>query len=338
MRYIGSKILLLDRISSFIPKNVETFCDIFAGTASVGRHLKTSYKLISNDILYFSFVLQKAYLELKEEPSFFDFISKFNIHPIDYFNNKINSYSFYDKPFIFENYSPNQNCKRMYFSNENALKIDYIRQFIEQLLKDGMIKQCEYYYLLASLIEAVSLVSNTTGTYGAYLKNWDNRSLKPLTLSRLNIICVDKIENQCFNEDSNFLIDKISGDVLYIDPPYNSRQYASNYHILETIARYDNPKIHGITGIRECNDLKSNFCLKNKARQELEDLVYKAQFKHIILSYNSEGIIDEMEIENILKKIGIPSSYKYEKIPYRRYKNSKKAIDYVNELLFYIQK
>ncbi len=338
MRYIGSKILLLDKISSFVPVDTESICDIFAGTASVGKYFKRTHKLISNDILYFSFVLQKAYLGLSKEPKFLEFKKRFNLHPIDYFNSTIKPYNIQSNPFVYENYSPNENCQRSYFSNENALKIDYIRQALQQLLCDDTINQNEYFYLLASLIEAVSLVSNTTGTYGAYLKIWDKRSLKPLTLSRLNIDDSKKTDNLCFNENSNYLIDKISGDVLYIDPPYNSRQYAPNYHILETIARYDNPKINGVTGIREYSDLKSNFCVKNKARLELENLISKANFKYIILSYNSEGIISKNEIEHILKKYAKRSSYKCEKIPYRRYKNNKNTKDEVNELLFYIEK
>ena len=338
MRYIGSKILLLDKISSFIPKSTRTLCDIFAGTASVGRYFKKSHNLISNDILYFSFVLQKAYLQLCKEPKFSKFIAQFNRHPIDYFNSKNSPNDFINKPFICENYSPNGNCQRSYFSVENALKIDYIRQSIEQFLKDEIINQDEYYYLLASLIEAVSLVSNTTGTYGAYLKIWDKRSLKPLTLSLLNINFYKKTNNLCFNENSNSLIGKVSGDVLYIDPPYNSRQYAPNYHILETIARYDYPKISGVTGMRDYTNLKSNFCIKTKAKIELENLVSKADFKHIVLSYNSDGIISEIDIENTLKKFGKECTYKCEKIPYRRYKSNKEAKNDVNELLFYIEK
>ncbi|ERJ21862.1 ulcer associated adenine specific DNA methyltransferase [Campylobacter concisus UNSW3] len=338
MRYIGSKILLLDKISSFIPKNTNILCDIFAGTASVGKYFKKSHNLISNDILYFSFILQKAYLGLYEEPKFSKFIAKFNAHPIDYFNKIACSNEFLNKPFIYENYSPSNNCQRSYFSVENALKIDYIRQSIEQFLQDKIINQNEYYYLLASLIEAVSLVSNTTGTYGAYLKIWDKRSLKPLTLSRLDIDFCKKTDHLCFNENSSSLIDRIAGDVLYIDPPYNSRQYAPNYHILETIARYDYPKISGVTGVRDYANLKSNFCIKAKAKIELENLVSKADFKHIILSYNSEGIISETEIQNILKKYGKKSTYKCEKIPYRRYKSNKEAKNDVCELLFYIEK
>lgn len=338
MRYIGSKILLLDKISSFIPKNSRSICDIFAGTASVGRYFKQSHKLISNDILYFSFVLQKAYLGIKKEPSFAIFKKKFNTHPIDYFNKATEPYKIINKPFVYENYSPNEKCKRLYFNSKNALKIDYIRQSLELYLEDNTITQDEYYYLLASLIEAISLISNTTGTYGAYLKTWDKRSLKPLTLSRLDINFCEKMDNLCFNENSNSLIDKISGDVLYVDPPYNSRQYAPNYHILETIARYDYPKISGVTGMRDYASLKSNFCIKAKAGKELDDLISRANFRHIILSYNSEGIISEREIENTLKKYGKESTYKCEKIPYRRYKSNKKAKSEVNEMLFYIKK
>ena len=96
------------------------------------------------------------------------------------------------------------------------------------------------------------------------MKNWDKRSLKKLELNPLNIINNNK-KNKSYNEDCNNLIKKIEGDILYLDPPYNSRQYLPNYHLLETIAKYDDPKIKGKTGIREYENQKSNFCNKSYA-------------------------------------------------------------------------
>jgi adenine-specific DNA-methyltransferase len=196
----------------------------------------------------------------------------------------------------------------------------------------------EYYYLLASLLEGVPFVSNITGTYGAYLKDWDKRALKKFEMLRFNIKN-NNYDNKCYNVDSNNLIKEIRGDILYIDPPYNSRQYLPNYHLLETIAKYDSPKLIGKTGIREYEEEKSKYCTKSEASTQLEDLIQNAKFNHIILSYNQDGILEKEQIEAILKKYGEKNTYKFYEIPYKKYLNklTKKA-DVHFEYVFYIKK
>lgn len=240
--------------------------------------------------------------------------------------------------FIYQNYSPTPNCDRQYFSNENAIKIDYIRQTIEEWLDKKLISHDEYHYLLAGLLEAVPFIFNIAGTYGAYLKHWDKRSQNQLLLIRLEVTKNNK-QNKCFNVDANELIKNISGDVLYIDPPYNSRQYAPNYHVLETISKYDSPNIYGKTGLRPYQEIKSKYCLKSKVLNEFEFLIKTAKFKHIILSYSTEGIMSVEDIESILKKYGDDKTYKLKKIPYRRYKHRPGNVEHeLHELLFYIKK
>lgn len=119
----------------------------------------------------------------------------------------------------------------MYLSIENASRIDFIRQSINKWKEQGLITDLEYFYLLAVLIEAVSYISNISGTYGAYLKHWDRRALGRLTLEPINIVNNSK-KNSAYNK----LVKTLRGDILYIDTPYNSRQYITNYHLLETIA------------------------------------------------------------------------------------------------------
>ncbi len=334
MRFIGSKISLLKEIESILPTYIkgQTFCDIFSGTACVARYFKQKYKIISNDLLYFSYVLQKAYLCNNERPTFMGL----ELNPLDFLNNNMGNLS---SAFFYENYSPNKHNERMFFTNENALKIDFIRQTIEEWYIQNNINQDEYFYLLACLIEAVPFVSNTTGTYGAYLKIWDKRALKTLTLNPIELTTTNTTKHFVFNRDAKELIREISGDILYLDPPYNSRQYGANYHILETIAKYDNPQIKGKVGIREYRELKSKFCNSKKALSELEYIVKKANFKHIVLSYNDEGIMSMLDIENLLRQYAKFESYKMKKIPYKRYKRtSEEAKSHINELLFYIEK
>ena len=322
MRFIGSKRLLLKNIEYVISQNIlkheklNTFCDIFSGTTIVSQYFKNKYKIISNDLLYFSYCLHNSYIELIQKPNFKNL--KISLEIEEYLNNL----NFIQKGFIFKNYSPGGKEDRKYLSKENATIIDGLRINFEKWLSEKKINDLEYFYLVSLVIEATPFVSNIAGTYGAYLKNWDKRSFKKIELKPLNIID-NKKNNKSYNEDCNKLIKKIEGDILYLDPPYNSRQYLPNYHLLETIAKYDDPIIRGKTGIREYKNQKSNFCNKSFAEDALESLVENANFKYIILSYNSEGIITEKKLEKLLKKYSKKLFKKY-RINYRRYKKYKK--------------
>lgn len=342
MRYIGNKTNLLKNINQVIKDNCDgnekVFCDLFSGTSSVARFFKNRYKIISNDILYFSYVLQRATITNNEIPDFEKLKNKLNVENVLDYLETININRKKYKTFIYDNYSPNDNCERMYLTPENAKRIDYIRTTIEKWKKENLIKENEYFYLLATLIEGVPFVSNITGTYGAYLKDWDKRAFKKFEMIRLNVVNNNE-ENECYREDANELIKKVSGDILYIDPPYNSRQYLPNYHLLETIARYDEPKINGKTGIRTYTEEKSNYCIKSKVYDELEELIKNAKFKHIIMSYNQEGLLKREEIEQILKKYGDKDTYKLYQIPYKQYENKlTKKIEKHYEYIFYIKK
>lgn len=125
------------------------------------------------------------------------------------------------------------------------------------------------------------------------------------------------VDCKVYNEDISELIKNVSGDILYLDPPYNARQYCSNYHLLETIARYDNPEIKGKTGLRDYADQKSVFCIKNKVADAFNELIKNAKFKYIFLSYNNEGLMSFDTIEKIMRKYG---KYKVYMQQYRRFK------------------
>jgi len=187
---------------------------------------------------------------------------------------------------------------------------------IEKWKNKKLITENEYFYLLACLIEAADKVANTASVYEAFLKDLKKSAQKPIVITPLDLIFKDK-KYEVYNKDSKKLIKEIKGDILYLDPPYNTRKYDTNYHILETIALYDNPKIKGKTGVRVEETKKSNYCLKNKAAIELEDLIKNAKFKYILLSYNDEGIIPIEEIESIMKKYG---NYKRYEKRHKRFK------------------
>lgn len=344
MRFIGSKALLLDNIEHVVNVNTtgkeRIFCDLFSGTSAVARHFKPYYEVYSNDLLHFSYVIQKATIENNLKPKFpklvaigivdpFKFLEETQIDTLNYSD---------DKNFITKHYTPHDDCERMYISNKNATRIDFIRNTIEAWKKTDLLDETEYYYLLAGLIEGVPNISNITGTYGAYLKQWDKRTFKEFEMARLDVIDNNRI-NKCYNKDANKLIQDLEGDILYLDPPYNSRQYAPNYHLLETISKYDYPKIQGITGMRPYEDAKSSFCVKSEVLEAFEDLIDKASFTNIILSYSTDGLMAPEQIETILKKHGLPKTYKKYEIPYRKYKSKvSKETRTLNEYLFYIKR
>lgn len=336
MRYIGSKSKLITQIEEFIEDCIpnytscSTFLDLFSGTGIVSRHLKTKFEVTTNDILYFAYILSKGHITLNNRPNFDGLRRVGVIDPIEHLN-EIEE----ETGFISRNYSE-QHSARMYFSTRNAQRIDAVRLKLDYWLMQGLITQDEFDYLLACLIEAVPFVANITGTYAAYLKHWDNRAFKRLTLKHPELINNNRC-NQAFNLPAEQLAKKVIADIAYIDPPYNTRQYGSNYHLLETIAKYDDPIIKGVTGIR-ADTVSSDFCKKATAFQALERIVNNLNCSHIIISYNSDGILSKAEIEQILCKIGDASTLKFKSIDYRPYKSKKSATSSVEEYLFYIKK
>ncbi len=322
MRYYGNKTKLLPFIEKVVKKtgiNVNsTFVDLFSGTSAVGKHFKKlGYKVYSNDNLEFAYTLSKTFIELNELPKFIRLKKELSIKEnkkiFDYLNNLKPT----EEGFIFQNYSPNGG--RKYFSDENALKIDTIRKQIHDWKQNKIINELEYYYLITSLLRAVNLVSNVSGTYAAFLKNWDKRALKPLILKEVEIIPSTQ-RNKAFKQDANKLIKNLNADILYLDPPYNTRQYASNYFILELIAEgwFDKkPKIYGKTGMREYKMQKSKYCSKLTATSTLSDLIQNVKAKCLILSYNNEGILQKKDILEILSKLGNVEVFESEHKRYR---------------------
>lgn len=343
MRFIGNKTQLLENIKEVIDKhvtNAEVFCDIFSGTASVARYFKQWYTVYSNDLLYFSYCLQRGTIEVPKKPQYDTLAQKKGIKdPITYFNSMSTEDMEelpQDRRFFQNNYAPTGG--RMYVTDSNALRIDYVRNTIEDWHNAQLINDDEYYYLIASVVEGIPYVSNIAGTYGAFSKTWDRRSYKVFELIDLPVVENHK-KNRSFNLDGPKLLEVISGDILYVDPPYNERQYLPNYHVLETAAKYDNPVLRGVTGQRPYEGQKSDFCKKKTVVDAFDLLMKNAKFKHIILSYNTDGIMTLDEIKTTMCKYGKPETFEINYIPYRRFKSrSDTRTDDLKELLIYIEK
>ena len=319
MRYIGGKSLMLKNIQDSIENNTENvhiITDMFSGTGIVAQSLKScGYAVIANDILYFSYVLNKGCLEMNE-PIGQD-IRELIAH-LNNLNADNSPWFDLDTAFIYQHYSPHNDCRRMYFQCDNAIKIDLIRQEIERMR--GEIAETEYYYLLSLLIKAVPFVSNITGTYGAYLKYWDKRTYKPLFLEE-NTIEHSDVQCRCYNMEALDLARQTASDLTYLDPPYNARQYLPNYHILETIARYDHPVIKGVSGQRVDPEKLSDYCRKGKAANAFRTLFNAINSRYLLLSYNNEGLLSTEEMTQLLMESGKPDTFRLFEFDYRRYKN-----------------
>lgn len=336
MRYIGGKGDLLNYIKNALGGiSGSSVIDIFAGSGAVSSALAASgYKVLSNDILYFSYVVNRALLTPNEKVD----LSKGYIERLNALTLESSGFCLNDC-FIWQNYSPHEGCDRMYFQEKNALKIDLVRLTIEKWLKEGDINEDEYFCLLSRLIAAVPFVSNIAGVYGAYLKHWDARSYKDLTLTYLLQDNVSLSGCAAFNKNYQDLLDEVSADALYADPPYNGRQYLPNYHILETIARYDYPQISGISGMREYGESeKSDFCSKTKVHSAFESLIAKADVGRIVISYNNEGLIPTKDLTEICRSYSKEDSFRLEELPYRRYKSHSNGSDVVLEQLYMFDK
>lgn len=322
MNYIGSKFSLIDFLKTSISKTLESngevrtpgemiFADLFAGTGVVcGSFKQDGYYLIANDIQYYSYVITKHIVENN---------GNLNKERCAQLISELNNLEGVEG-FIYNNYSfegtEGQEFRRMYFTEYNAKKCDAIRIAIENMRNDRQITENEYFFLLASLINSIDKYANTASVYGAYLKNFKNSALREMKLEPLPIIH-GNVGCKVYNENINELIKHVSGDILYLDPPYNARQYCTNYHLLETIAKYDNPIIYGKTGLREYSGQKSDFCIKGKVEKAFAELIKNANFKYIFLSYNNEGLMSSETIERIMKKYG---KYKLYIQDHRRFK------------------
>lgn len=318
MNYIGSKKTLLPFIYDSINSNTKNledkiFCDLFSGTGIVGSFFKDkTKKVIANDMEYYSYILNRNYIQntgLFEIP--FEPIQK--------------------EGFIYNNYCLGSGSKRMYFSDENGKYIDGIRDQIEFYKADEDL----YNFLLCSLLECADKVANTASVYGAFLK-----TLKASASRRIDLIAYQPIvgnKGEVFQEDANSLIRKIKGDILYLDPPYNSRQYGSNYHMLNTIAYNKEFEPKGITGLPDYN--KSKYSSKVLVEETFEDLITNANFEDIYISYNNEGIINIDRFKSILEKYGKYEVFKFD--GYNRFKadsSRNNSATKTTEFLHYLKK
>lgn len=335
MRYLGNKESIAPFIreafeeKDLLNKNFVLF-DAFAGTGSVSVELQEGFrKIIINDNLKWASYYSKSRIL----SSSFEW-KKIGQDPIDFLNKE----SKLTKGFIYQNYAPSSSG-RMYFSDYNAQRLDYFRITIQEWFEAELISSSEFEYLISCVIEAMSKVANIAGVYGAFLKKWDSRALKPILLSHLpqkKGKIPSEVEN--YNSPIEDIISDVECDVLYLDPPYTQNQYGTQYHLPETITLYDSPSVSKVTGSRPTGPMRSDWSKDLKVHILLDSLLSKTRATHIFLSYSSDGLMSKDFIESVFKRYGKRDTYKLFKIPYKYYQNWKsKKKEGHEEYLFYIE-
>lgn len=321
-RFLGNKYKLLGFIEDIVNEKCNgfsVFCDIFAGTGVVGdRFNEKNIKIISNDFLASNYIPLRAFLGTTKVD--FDDIER----KIELLNNlKTNRDNYFSKHF-----------GNTYFTLENARKIGAIREKIDKISKD----ENEKTILITSLIYAVDKVANTVGHYDAYRKKLD--TFQPLRFLIPDFDPEDNLINEVYQQDANKLIREIDCDILYIDPPYNSRQYSDAYHLLENLATWEKLPVYGIAKKMDRSHLKSEYCLKS-APKAFAELIENARSKHILLSYNNTGDsrdgrsnarISDEQIVNVLKSRGEVEIFERD---YKAFTTGKSDTDGHTERVFY---
>lgn len=297
-RYLGAKTKLLDFIDTTISRECgkfSTLLDLFGGTGVVANHFFDRKKILINDLLesnYHSYVTWFGSGRASEKK-------------LSNIVNGINSIGYFSSNYFSVNYG------NRYFSLDNAKKIGFIRSEIEKLSLSNEINSREKSILLTSLIYSADRVANTCGHYDAYRKKIDKNSLFQLKLLKFNT-CENNYA-EIFQKDANELVRKVYADVVYIDPPYNSRQYGDAYHLLENLVAWDKPKLVGIAKKKlDRSVTKSKYCTR-EANLVFTDLIGNIQAKYIVVSYNnmeqrgnvrSQAKISRQEIEETLLRRG----------------------------------
>lgn len=334
MRYLGNKDSIIHEIKNLLEdKNILNrelrFFDAFCGTGSVADAFKNYYDIIINDNLEWSVRYAKGRIN-----SYNCKFKNLGFDPIEYFNSNSNV----EHGFMYNNYSPG-GSERMYFTADNASRIDYFRKTIEEWKSNNLLTDDEYCYLLACLIESVSDVSNTAGVYGAYLKNWDNRAKKPIVFDKVDSKNVSSKSLISFNDKIENIIEDVECDILYLDPPYTQNQYGTQYHLLETLIKDDSPSISKITGSRSTSPMRSDWSKEYKVHILFDKILAKTKAKYIVFSYSIDGFMSKDFIEASLKRYGKSETYECRKISYKKYQNwkSKKFNEHF-EYLFFIEK
>jgi adenine-specific DNA-methyltransferase len=360
VRYLGNKTklvpFLLDVLRG-LDVSPGVVCDPFAGTGSVGRALKIAgWRVHGGDLLALSYAYQVSRVELDRTPEF-----PATLREPAARSGRSLSYAEVlrslerlppARGFVTEHFTPagseGERHGRMYFTPENGGAIDAIRDRIASWTDAGLLDRRREQLLLATLIQAADRVANTTGVYASFVKSWQPNALKELRLRPIRPTVPPTEEARgctSFQGPAEHLVRRRGPvDLIYLDPPYNERQYPGYYHLPELIARgwHPPPHLRGKTGLIPDEALRSDWCRRGRCDAALRSLLEAADSRHILLSYNDEGLIPPERIEQAFRETGSPDTFRMFGRGYRRYRSDsdrpgrRYRADAVRESVYYV--
>lgn len=313
MRYIGNKTRLLPFIRRTLERSgigVGSVHDAFAGTASVSRELKgLGWRVHSSDLLASSYVFQRAYVVANSADS--------SIHSLARALEQLPPVT----SFISRHFSPAGG--RMYFTTENAGRIDVAREELDRMRSARGLDDDSYYLLLAGIIEGADRVANTAGVYASYMKRWQANARR-----RFKIEIEEPIAGA--EPATAYLMDAVEAaraagevDLIYIDPPYNSRQYVAYYHIPEILARGWSdgaPAIRGKVGLLAGQEGRSDWSHGRRVERLFSGLLAASSARYALISFNSEGHLAPERLMSLLERAAVDGNVAHFTQRYRRYR------------------
>lgn len=338
-RYIGNKTRLthwlISRIGELAPAG-GTVADPMCGTASVSEALRGSgFRVIAADIMTFSVHHARVRLLLNSAPPFEGLGFRYrevlgllnDLRPVEglFFR----EYSPCGKPFSGDE-------PRKYLSASNASRLDAASRQIRAWFEEGLITDLENSLLRHDLVLATNRVANIAGTYGHYRSQFSTASMSQMTLLPTSFRGEFRTDHVVMQGPAEDLASQIVADVCYIDPPYMKRQYAANYHLIETVARGDEPEAIGVSGLRPWRDQYSVFCTRTRIQNAFQRLIQNADCGVFLISYSSDGLLKENELAELFGPLG---EYSLERRVFPRFKSNQSALGpHVTEYLITLLK
>jgi adenine-specific DNA-methyltransferase len=363
VRYLGNKTKLLPAIEGLLQEKgiapPGVFFDVFSGSGAVARRMKQlGWRVVANDHLACAATQARAAIELDEPPTFEFALRRpdvrsfvhstageaaiaavagdpdaWELRAVIAFLNQVPGV----EGLIFRQYSAGGPAGRRFFTEEVGRRIDGVRATLARWRAEGALRASEEPVLLAALLDAADRSANISGTYGAFLKTWQANAKGPLVLRAPSIVPGEG--SKVFCRDSNLLVDDVPCSVLYIDPPYNRRQYAKNYHVLEVLAELATVEdetsyeagIYGTSGLREFADRKSAYCMgsvrgrTSPCEVAFTELLANARAEHIVISYSEEGILSRETLGRVLAQTcpGFTMSRGLVEVSYKRFRSDR---------------
>lgn len=319
-RYIGNKTRIADLILDVLGQYVEpgeVVADPMCGTASVSAALRArGYRVVASDIL--TFATQHARVRLLlESPPAFDGIATGYASVLALLNRLQPRHGLFWREYGPDG-TPSAGCPpRKYFTAANAGRIDAMRAQLQTW--EPSLSEVESSLLHHDLVLAANRVANIAGTYGHYRSTWSASALRAIEL-RSSVFEPGPTEGHTVLQGAvEHIASEISASACYLDPPYMKRQYAANYHILETLARGDEPAAIGVSGLRDWWDQYSDFCSKRNIADAFAATFHKMDCPLFFVSYSEDGLLDPSRMGALFAEFGAVERYEF---PHQRFRSN----------------